>query len=128
MGRIKDSIVFKSILGIVLILAIFTFIVGIIGYQGFTEALLDRYADDAFRTADIAALSVYHGYGTVKGFDRTDQRDPLRSAADGNYGFCTECVYMEDPPCHGLFSSDRGDRREHLPVSDVSFADQEDHR
>ena len=58
MGRIKDSIVLKSILGIVLILVVFTFIVGIIGYQGFTEALLDRYADDAFRTADIAALSV----------------------------------------------------------------------
>ncbi len=56
--RARNSIVFKSIAGVVLLLTIFSLIVSYIGYTGFTDALLTQYADDGFRTADTAALMV----------------------------------------------------------------------
>ena len=54
----KVSIIFKSVAGIVLLLAVFSLIVGIIGYNSFTEALLSQYADGAFRTAETAAMEL----------------------------------------------------------------------
>ena len=48
------GIVFKSVFGIILLLTVFSLIVSTIGYNGFTEALLKQYSDDAFHTADIA--------------------------------------------------------------------------
>ena len=55
MKHIKEHATVKSILGILLPLVIFTVIVSIIGFQGFTEGLLNQYADGAFLTADAAA-------------------------------------------------------------------------
>jgi sigma-B regulation protein RsbU (phosphoserine phosphatase) len=49
------SIVFKSVLTIVMVLVVFTMIVNVIGYTEVTDALLDQYADGAFRTAGISA-------------------------------------------------------------------------
>ena len=54
----KVSIIFKSVAGIVLLLAVFSLVVSIIGYNSFTEALLAQYADGAFRTAEIAAMEL----------------------------------------------------------------------
>lgn len=51
----RTSIVFKSIFGNVFLLAVLSVIVIIIGYRGFTSALLTQYADGGFRTADTAA-------------------------------------------------------------------------
>ena len=58
MKRFWNSIAFKSIAGIVTLLVVFTALLGYIGYRSFGEAVLTQYADGAFRTADIAALSV----------------------------------------------------------------------
>ena len=54
----KQHAAVKSISGIVLLLVVFSLIVGIIGYKGFTQALLEQYADGAFMTADTAAQVV----------------------------------------------------------------------
>ena len=51
MGKLLNSISFKSIFGVEMLLLIFFVIVSRIGYYGFTDALLDQYSDDAFRTA-----------------------------------------------------------------------------
>ena len=48
------GIVFKSVFGIILLLTVFSLIVSMIGYNGFTEAMLEQYSDDAFYTADTA--------------------------------------------------------------------------
>ena len=53
--RFRKSIAFKSLFGIVALLSVFAVIVSFIGYRGFTEELLDQYADSAFRTAHTAA-------------------------------------------------------------------------
>ena len=54
MKRIREHAAVKSILGIVLLLAIFSVIVGVIGFNGFTDALLGQYAEGAFLTAETA--------------------------------------------------------------------------
>ncbi len=58
MARLRESIIFKSIAGIVLILSIFCMIVSWIGFEGFTDSLLSLYSDGAFRTAQTAARYV----------------------------------------------------------------------
>ena len=57
-NRIKDSVVQKSLLGLILLLTIYSIIVAIIGYRSFTRVLLDQYAEGAFRTARTATLDV----------------------------------------------------------------------
>ena len=52
----KVSIIFKSIMGIVILLIVFSLIVSVMGFRNFTDALLDQYSDGAFRTADTAAM------------------------------------------------------------------------
>ena len=52
----KVSIVFKSILGIVILLIVFSLIVSMMGFRNFTDALLDQYSDGAFRTANTAVM------------------------------------------------------------------------
>ena len=58
MRKLRSSIVFKSISGIVILLLVFTVIVSVIGYLEFTDALMEQYAEGAFYTADTAALNV----------------------------------------------------------------------
>ena len=58
MRKLLNSISFKSIFGVEILLLIFFLIVSRIGYRGFTDALLDQYSDDAFRTAKVAALNL----------------------------------------------------------------------
>ena len=58
MRKLRSSIVFKSISGIVILLLVFTVIVSVIGYLEFTDALMKQYAEGAFYTADTAALNV----------------------------------------------------------------------
>ncbi len=58
MKRIGQRVAVKSITGIVLLLVLFSLIVGAIGYNGFTEALLNQYSESAFHTARIASLIV----------------------------------------------------------------------
>ncbi len=52
------GIVFKSVSGIVFLLGLFSAMVSVIGFSGFTDALLKQYTDDAFHTADTASLLV----------------------------------------------------------------------
>ena len=52
----KVNIVFKSILGIVILLIVFSLIVSMMGFRNFTDALLDQYSDGAFRTANTAVM------------------------------------------------------------------------
>ena len=56
MNVFKHRIAVKSIAGIVLLLMLFSIIVCAIGFNGFTDALLQQYADGAFRTAETALL------------------------------------------------------------------------
>ena len=58
MKKIKESIVLKSIFGIVVMLVIFSVSVSIIGYKGFTDALLKQYNDGALLIAKTAAMGV----------------------------------------------------------------------
>ena len=58
MRKLREHAAFKSIAGIVLLLAVFSAIVGMIGYNGFTEALMDQYSAGAFLTAETAAQFV----------------------------------------------------------------------
>ena len=54
MRFLKQHIAYKSIAGIVFLLAVFSIAVGQIGYRIFTEGLLSQYADGAFRTCKAA--------------------------------------------------------------------------
>ena len=58
MKRLRQSISFKSISGIVLLLVLFSLIVSMIGYNGLTDALLNQYSEGAFHTARIAAAII----------------------------------------------------------------------
>ena len=55
MKWLRQHITVKSIAGIVLLLVLFSVVVGIIGYRTFTDALLNQYAEGAFLTAQTAA-------------------------------------------------------------------------
>lgn len=55
MKRLRRHVTFKSIFGIVLLLVLFSLIVSAIGYNSFTNALLNQYAEGAFLTARTAA-------------------------------------------------------------------------
>ena len=58
MKKYFSSIAFKSINGTVLLLVVFSVIICILGFQGFSEALYQQYQDDAFHIADAAATEV----------------------------------------------------------------------
>ena len=60
MKKIKENIIVKTILILVVVLVAFTVLVSVIGYQEVTQALLDQYSEGAFRTAGIAARFVDH--------------------------------------------------------------------
>jgi sigma-B regulation protein RsbU (phosphoserine phosphatase) len=53
--KYKKSIAFRSIFGIVVLLAVFAAFVGYIGYDGFHDSLLEQYEDGALLTASTAA-------------------------------------------------------------------------
>ena len=52
------SIIFKSIAGIVILLILFSVIVSVMGFNSFTEALLEQYYEGAVRTAETAAMEL----------------------------------------------------------------------
>jgi len=54
----RRSIASKTVLGIVLMLLLFAIIIILIGYYGFTNALLERYSEDAFWAAYSAQVYV----------------------------------------------------------------------
>ena len=54
MKQWKQHIALKSIGGIVLLLVIFCGIIGVIGFNSFTDAMLSQYAEGAFLTAETA--------------------------------------------------------------------------
>ena len=58
MKKPSESVAFKSIAGIVILLFVFTMIVSWIGFRGFTDSLLTQYADGAFRVAETARYSI----------------------------------------------------------------------
>ena len=57
-NKFKISVVVKSVSGIVMLLTLFSLVVGAIGYNGFTEALLEQYSNDAFNTANTAVTCI----------------------------------------------------------------------
>lgn len=56
--KISRSIVSKTVIGIIMMLLGFAVIIILIGYYGFTEALLKRYSEDAFWAAYSAQVYV----------------------------------------------------------------------
>ena len=54
----EGRIAFRSIAALAGILIIFTVMLGTIGYSVITKALMDQYADGAFKTADTAATLI----------------------------------------------------------------------
>ncbi len=56
--KIQGSLSIKTIMTVVILLAVYTIIMCIIGYNEVTDALLDQYADGAFRTAGIMSRIV----------------------------------------------------------------------
>ena len=56
--KMNGRITVKSIIGIVLLLVVFSAFVGAVGFTGFTDALMAQYADGAFRTAETASIFV----------------------------------------------------------------------
>ena len=58
MKKIKDSVVLKSLLGLMILLVLYSVVVACIGFRGFTDALLEQYTEGAFRTARTAAMVV----------------------------------------------------------------------
>lgn len=56
--KISRSIVSKTVIGIIMMLLGFAVIIILIGYYGFTEALLKRYSEDAFWAAYSAEVYV----------------------------------------------------------------------
>ena len=55
MRKLRENIVFKTIFTLVVLLIVYSMVVSLIGYRELTDALLNQYADGAFRTAGIAA-------------------------------------------------------------------------
>ena len=55
MRKLRENIVFKTIFTLVVLLFVYSMVVSLIGYRELTDALLNQYADGAFRTAGIAA-------------------------------------------------------------------------
>ena len=55
MRRLNQHVTVKSILGVIVPLVIFSTVASIIGYNSFTKALLNQYAEGAFLTAQTAA-------------------------------------------------------------------------
>ncbi len=53
--KYRKSIAFRSIFGIVVLLAVFAGLVGYVGYDGFRDSLLEQYEDGALLTASTAA-------------------------------------------------------------------------
>ena len=58
MKKPNESVVFKSVSGIVILLVVFSAIVSVIGYNSFTDALLEQYSNGALLIADSAALTI----------------------------------------------------------------------
>ena len=54
MRKLRENIVFKTIFTLVVLLFVYSMVVSLIGYRELTDALLNQYADGAFRTAGIA--------------------------------------------------------------------------
>ena len=50
-----QSVIFKSLFGLFLLLFTYSSIISMIGYRSFTTAMLDQYAEGAFLTANSAA-------------------------------------------------------------------------
>ena len=56
--RLRDSIVFKCIASVVVLLALYSIIIGLVGYYGLTESLTDKYEEEAFRICRLSAMYV----------------------------------------------------------------------
>ena len=80
------GIAFKSLAGITLLLVIFSIIIGVIGYKGFSEAILEQYADGAFYTADSASLLVNADH--MDKLAESDQSEEYKSTLKGLDRIC----------------------------------------
>lgn len=85
---IFDRIAVKSIANIIATLALFSILISVIGYNSFTNAILNQYADSAFRTARIAA--------SVVDADRMEEY----AASGGATEECTRVYDMLDRICN----------------------------
>ena len=72
MKFLRQHAAVKSIGGIVLLLVIFFAIVSAIGYNSFTDALLNQYSDGAFLTAETAAELIEDSVEKLDDFARMD--------------------------------------------------------
>ena len=53
-----DDLAFRTFVGIAILLAAFSIIMGAIGYRVFSDAISEQYADGAFNTADSAYVLI----------------------------------------------------------------------
>ncbi len=69
-----QSVIFKSLFGLFLLLLTYSSIISMIGYRSFTTAMLDQYAEGAFLTANSAAdeLEPWRMDGFVKDAEQFD--------------------------------------------------------
>ena len=58
MKRLRESVVVKSIAGIVIPLVLLSLIVAILGYRAFTDAMMELYENGAVEIANTAAKGV----------------------------------------------------------------------
>jgi len=58
MKKPSESVVFKSIIGIIVPMILLSVIIGILGYRGFTDGMLELYEDGAVEIANTAKTEV----------------------------------------------------------------------
>lgn len=92
--NLNRHIAFKSLTGIVIMLVVLAVILSIIGYNKFSEALMEEYTNGAFRmcavaknTVDVKSLDQYlEEGGTSAAYKRTwDRLDEMCNATDATF-------------------------------------------
>ena len=58
MKKPNESVVFKSIIGIIVPLIVLSVIIGVLGYRSFTDGMLELYETGAVEIANTAATEV----------------------------------------------------------------------
>ncbi len=92
--KLRNSIAFKSIAGMILLLVLFAALVSLAGYEAFNDALYQQYTEGAFRIADAAAREInvdrlgsyYETGGKTADYLQTwEELDQLCNASDATF-------------------------------------------
>ena len=61
MKKPNESVVFKSIIGIIVPLIVLSVIIGVLGYRSFTDGMLELYETGAIQIANTAGTDLVSG-------------------------------------------------------------------